>query len=95
MHLTRRSFIASAAVAASGLGLRAGPASAQPAYPARPITLICPGPRAAQPTRSRAWSPRSSRKTSASLSTSSTAPAVAVSSDIPPSRGAPDGYSSA
>jgi tripartite-type tricarboxylate transporter receptor subunit TctC len=42
MHLTRRSFIASAAVAASGLGLRAGPASAQPAYPARPITLICP-----------------------------------------------------
>jgi tripartite-type tricarboxylate transporter receptor subunit TctC len=42
MHLTRRSFIASTAAAASGIGLRAGSASAQQAYPVRPVTLICP-----------------------------------------------------
>src|SRR3712207_3428968 len=42
MHLTRRSFIASTAAAASGIGLRAGSASAQQTYPLRPVTLICP-----------------------------------------------------
>jgi tripartite-type tricarboxylate transporter receptor subunit TctC len=41
MSFTRRAFIASAAVAASA-GLKAGSASAQANYPARPITLICP-----------------------------------------------------
>jgi putative tricarboxylic transport membrane protein len=42
MHLTRRSFIASTAAAASGIGLKVGSASAQQAYPVRPVTLICP-----------------------------------------------------
>jgi tripartite-type tricarboxylate transporter receptor subunit TctC len=42
MSFTRRSFIASTAVAASGLGLKAGSASAQANYPSRPITMICP-----------------------------------------------------
>jgi tripartite-type tricarboxylate transporter receptor subunit TctC len=42
MSFTRRSFIASTAVAASGVGLKAGPASAQGNYPNRPITMICP-----------------------------------------------------
>jgi tripartite-type tricarboxylate transporter receptor subunit TctC len=41
MSFTRRGFIASTAVAASA-GLKAGSASAQANYPARPITLICP-----------------------------------------------------
>jgi len=38
---TRRGFIASSAAAAAG-GLKAGPASAQGNYPARPIQMICP-----------------------------------------------------
>jgi tripartite-type tricarboxylate transporter receptor subunit TctC len=42
MSFTRRSFIASTAVAASGIGLKAGSASAQANYPTRPITMICP-----------------------------------------------------
>ncbi len=42
MSFTRRSFIASTAAAASGIGLRVGSASAQQAYPVRPVTLICP-----------------------------------------------------
>ncbi len=42
MSFTRRSFIASTAAAASGIGLTAGTASAQANYPSRPITLICP-----------------------------------------------------
>jgi tripartite-type tricarboxylate transporter receptor subunit TctC len=41
MSFTRRGFIASSAIAASA-GLKAGSASAQANYPARPITLICP-----------------------------------------------------
>jgi tripartite-type tricarboxylate transporter receptor subunit TctC len=41
MSFTRRGFIASTAVAASA-GLKAGSASAQANYPARPVTLICP-----------------------------------------------------
>jgi tripartite-type tricarboxylate transporter receptor subunit TctC len=41
MSFTRRGFIASSALAASA-GLKAGSASAQANYPARPITLICP-----------------------------------------------------
>ncbi len=39
---TRRGFIASTAAAASATGLKAGPASAQGNYPARPIQMICP-----------------------------------------------------
>jgi tripartite-type tricarboxylate transporter receptor subunit TctC len=42
MQFTRRSFIASTAAAAAGAGLKAGSASAQAAYPNRPITMICP-----------------------------------------------------
>jgi tripartite-type tricarboxylate transporter receptor subunit TctC len=39
---TRRGFIASTAAAASAAGLKAGPATAQGNYPARPIQMICP-----------------------------------------------------
>jgi tripartite-type tricarboxylate transporter receptor subunit TctC len=39
---TRRGFVASAAAAASAAGLKVGPASAQAAYPSRPITMVCP-----------------------------------------------------
>jgi tripartite-type tricarboxylate transporter receptor subunit TctC len=42
MSFTRRSFIASTAAVAAGAGLKTGSASAQAAYPNRPITMICP-----------------------------------------------------
>ncbi len=39
--LTRRAFVASSAAAAAA-GLKLSPASAQAAYPSRPITMVCP-----------------------------------------------------
>jgi tripartite-type tricarboxylate transporter receptor subunit TctC len=40
--ITRRQFVASTAVAGAGLALGLNPASAQAAYPNRPIQMICP-----------------------------------------------------